>query len=38
MGGSSWRQNDELKVTAIWGIHDPEGSYELGMADLSQAA
>ena len=38
MEGGFWRQTDELKLTSIWAIHDPEGSYELGMADLSNAS
>ena len=38
MEGGSWRQSDEMKLTAIWAIHDPDGSYVLGMADLTQAS
>ena len=38
MEGNFWRQVDELKLTSIWAIHDPEGSYELGMADLTKAS
>ena len=38
MEGGFWRQTEELKLTAIWAIHDPEGSYELGMADLDPAS
>ena len=38
MEGNFWRQVDELKLITIWAIHDPEGSYELGMADLTKAS
>ena len=38
MEGNFWRQVDELKLTSIWAIHDPEGSYEVGMADLTKAS
>ena len=35
MEGGFWRQTDELKLTSIWAIHDPEGHYEIGMADMN---
>ena len=36
MEGGFWRNSDELRLTSIWAIHDPEGLYELGTADLNK--
>ena len=36
MEGGFWRNTEELRITSIWAIHDPEGLYELGMADLNK--
>ena len=38
MEGGFWRNVDDMKLTSIWAIHDPEGHYELGMADLNNAS
>ena len=35
MMGTQCRQTDSMRLVATWIIHDPEGLYELGMADLS---
>ena len=35
MMGSQCRQNDDMTLIAIWAIFDPEGLYEVGMADLN---
>ena len=36
MEGGFWRNTEELRLTSIWAIYDPEGLYELGMADLNK--
>ena len=36
MEGGFWRNTEELRITSIWAIYDPEGLYELGMADLNK--
>ena len=36
MEGGFWRNTEELRLTSIWAIYDPEGLYELGMADLNE--
>ena len=38
MEGGFWRNTEELRITSIWAIHDPEGLYELGMADLNKGS
>ena len=36
MEGGFWRNTEELRITSIWAIYDPEGLYELGIADLNK--
>ena len=38
MMGSQCRQRSSMRLISIWTIYDPEGLYEVGMADLSQAS
>jgi len=38
MEGNTWKNTEEMKLTSIWMLYDPEGSYEIGMADMSEAA
>ena len=35
MTGTQCRQIDDMRLIGIWAISDPEGSYEIGMADLN---
>ena len=35
MTGTQCRQTDDMRLVGIWAICDPEGSYEIGMADLN---
>ena len=38
MEGSTWKSTKEMRLTSIWAIHDPDGLYEIGMADLTEAS
>ena len=38
MMGTLCRQNDDMRLVAVWVLNDPEGLYEVGMADLNQAS
>ena len=38
MMGTLFRQNDEKRLVSVWILIDPEGLYEVGMADLNQAS
>ena len=38
MMGNQYRQNDEMRLISVWILNDPEGLYEVGMADLNQAS
>ena len=35
MTGTQCRQIEDMRLIGIWAISDPEGSYEIGMADLN---
>ena len=36
MEGNTWRSTEEMRLTSIWAIHDPDGLYKIGMADLTK--
>ena len=38
MEGSTWKSTEEMRLTSIWAIHDPDGLYQIGMADLTRAS